>query len=94
MTNIDQGDIIRDFSGHKARRAFATLNNAGEGFDPSHDIDGWEVEREAATTDDVAVYSYTDDEGDRWLVLVGTDGTGSDDSRWAVRVGDAGVDVE
>lgn len=61
---------------------FTILNNQGLGFDPSDEIDGWILRRAAETTDDVSVYE--DEEGA--TVLVGTDGSGSDDSRWAVRV--------
>lgn len=63
------------------RGEYARCNNEGGGFDPSPDIDGWALIRAAATTDDPAIYE--DAEG--LYVLVGTDGMGSDESRWAVR---------
>ena len=66
---------------------FSARNNAGEGFDPSGEIDGWALVFGAATTDDVAVYRDGDD-----AVLVGTDGSGDEDSRWAVRI--AGITDE
>jgi len=88
---IDQDDCIR--SPLRAAAAHSLLNNRGEGFDPTGDIDGWELVYEARTTDEVSVYRHTDDEGDFWVYLVGTDGSGSDDSRWATRVGDVGVEA-
>ena len=73
-----------------AALAFSELNDAGKGYDPTGDDLG-ELVRDAETTSDVAVWRWTDESGDEWLILVGTDGSGSDDSRWAVRVGDTGV---
>lgn len=63
------------------------LNNAGQGFDPSAEIGGWTLLRAAETTDDVS--EYVDEDGQ--LVLVGTDGSGDEDSRWAVRVEHEGL---
>jgi hypothetical protein len=60
---------------------FTRLNSEGEGFDPTEEIGEWKLVWLAGTTDDVAVYRDGDD-----VVLVGTDGSGDDDSRWAVRV--------
>ena len=65
-----------------ANATFAALNNAGEGFDPADEIAAWTLVEAADTTDAVSV--YRDESGA--TVLVGTDGSGDDDSRWAVRV--------
>lgn len=61
--------------------AFSALNDAGEGFDPTDEIKSWRRVRRAETTDDVAVYRDGKD-----AILVGTDASGDDDSRWAVRI--------
>jgi hypothetical protein len=87
---ISQDDILRSRS--DARYAFSVLNDQGEGFDPTGEDSAWTLRRDAETTDDVSVYTHTDDDGDLWVILVGTDQSGSDDSRWAVRVGAVGVD--
>lgn len=92
MAVILPSQIVRN--ARLAQQAFTVLNNAAEGFDPTFEIDAWALVRRAETTDDVSVYTTTDDQGDEWVILVGTDGMGSDDSRWAVRVGDTGVEVE
>ena len=63
-----------------ASATFIRLNNAGEGFDPT-EISEWKLVWLADSTDGVAVYRDGDD-----AILVGTDGSGDDDSRWAVRV--------
>lgn len=76
------------------RLAFRTLNDRGQGFDPTGIDSLWDLREHAATTDDVAVYRAQDAEGDEWVILVGTDGTGSEDSRWAVRVSAAGLDLD
>ena len=55
-------------------------NNAGDGFAPNI-TERWTLHHTARATDDVAVYT---DDHDR-PVLVGTDGMGTDESRWAVR---------
>lgn len=89
MDYIEQDEILRD--PRAASLAYVTLNNAGKGFDPEPDLEGWTLLRSAESTDDVSVYEVTDDEGDRWIVLVGTDGSGREP--WAVRVGDTGVAV-
>ena len=60
---------------------FSRLNDEGEGFDPAEEISEWKLVWLAGSTDGVAVYRDGDD-----AVLVGTDGSGDDDSRWAVRV--------
>lgn len=60
---------------------FSRLNDQGEGFDPAEEIGGWKVVWLADGTDGVAVYQDGYD-----AILVGTDGSGDDDSRWAVRV--------
>lgn len=90
MHYIEQSDIIR--SAASAHAAYAALNNAGEGYDPTGD--DLVTVSEADTTDGVSIYRWTDDDGDQWLVLVGTDGRGSEDSRWAVRVPECGVRVD
>jgi len=72
--NIDQ--IINDRDA-----LFTSGNNDGDGYDPEADIQGLLPVHTAETTDDVSVYLL----GDR-AVLVGTDGSGSDDSRWGVTV--------
>jgi hypothetical protein len=89
--NISQDDILR--SRTLAVRAFDIENNAGRGFDPASEIDDWTLVRSASSTDDVSVYSDRFG-GDVWVFCVGTDGTGSDDSRWAVQVGAVGVTWE
>lgn len=89
---IETHEIRRDRNARLL--AYNALNNAGQGFDPSDDLGGWRLLHEARTTDDVSVYEEIDTDGDVWLVLVGTDGTGSDDSRWAVRVGETGVEID
>lgn len=65
-----------------AANVFSARNNAGAGFDPSAAIDTWTLVLVASSTSDVSI--YTDESGA--TVLVGTDGIGSDDSRWAVRI--------
>ena len=92
MDTIEISDLTR-LDSLARRTAFTVLNNAGKGFDPEPEIDAWTLVRLTDNTDDVSVYRYTDEDGDTWHVLVGTDGTGSDDSRWAVRIGEAGLDV-
>lgn len=59
-------------------------NNAGEGFDPSDDISSGRLELviEAGSTSEVSVYKNVF--GD--VILVGTDGSGSEGSRWAVEL--------
>lgn len=63
------------------RSEYNRCNNEGCGFDPSSEIAGWTLIRAAATTDDPAIY----EDADGLYVLVGTDGMGTDESRWAVR---------
>lgn len=72
-----------------ARLAFSALNNAGKGFDPEWYIETYRLERPAEHDEDVSVYSYTDDDGYYWVILVG-DANGL----WGVAVGEAGIDVE
>ena len=60
---------------------FTAGNNAGDGFDPAAMLTGGRPTHRADTTDDVSVYVIGDE-----AILVGTDGTGDDDSRWAVVV--------
>ena len=60
---------------------FVDGNNDGDGFDPSGDLDGMALGHDATDTSDVAVY-YRDGRA----ILVGTDGSGDDDSRWGVEV--------
>ena len=60
---------------------FTAGNNAGDGFDPGSMLTGGRPTHRADTTDDVSVYVV----GGK-AILVGTDGTGDDDSRWAVEV--------
>lgn len=88
MTRITTAEILRN--DRDASAAYTILNNQGEGFDPSDDIADWTLVSEADTTDGVSVYTDTDGLGN--VYLVSTDGSGSDDSRWAVRVGDVGVE--
>jgi hypothetical protein len=87
---ITQTSILR--SRRAAGHAYSILNNRGEGFDPTGEDSAWTLCRTAESTDDVSVYFHTDDDGDQWVILVGTDRSGSDESCWAVRVGDVGVD--
>lgn len=61
-------------------RAYSAANDAGQGFAPL-EINSWRLVREAETTSDVDVY----EDEDGLIVLVGTDGTGSVESYWAVR---------
>ncbi len=58
-------------------------NNVGEGFDPSDDISSGRLELviEAGNTSEVSVYKNVFD-----VILVGTDGSGSEGSRWAVEL--------
>jgi len=65
----------------EASATFSRLNNEGEGFDPADEIAGWKVVWLADDTNGVAVYRDGDD-----AILVGTDGSGDEESRWAVRV--------
>jgi len=65
----------------EASATFTRLNSEGEGFDPTEEIGGWKLVWLPDSTDGVTVYRDGDD-----AVLVGTDGSGDDDSRWAVRV--------
>jgi len=64
-----------------ASRAYSALNNRGEGYDPSDTLEGLELIRSAENTSDVTVYAAA-----CGLVLVGTDGSGSTRSEWAVDV--------
>lgn len=81
--NANHATLVRELIDNNggARAIFSTLNNSGEGFDPTAEIGGWTLHSAARNTSDIAVYVDGAD-----VVLVGTDGTGSDDSRWAVRV--------
>ena len=63
------------------RAEYARCNNEGGGFDPSSEITGWALIRATTTTDDPTIY----EDADGLYVLVGTDGMGTDESRWAVR---------
>jgi len=65
----------------EASATFSRLNDEGEGFDPAEEISEWKLVWLADSTDGVAVYRDGDD-----AILVATDGSGDDDSRWAVRV--------
>ena len=65
----------------EAGRLFQRLNNAGEGFDPEDDIADWDLVYRAQNDTEVSIYADGDD-----AILVATDGSGDDDSRWAVRV--------
>jgi hypothetical protein len=67
----------------RALDLFRAGNDAGDGFAPPEDMvgEGWELFASRDSTDDVEVWL----DNKRRIVLVGTDGTGSDDSRWAVR---------
>ena len=65
----------------EASATFSRLNDQGDGFDPAEEIAGWKVVWLADGTDGVAVYQDGYD-----AILVATDGSGDDDSRWAVRV--------
>jgi len=55
--------------------------DAGDGFDPTSRIGFWELVYASSSTDQVSIYRDGDD-----AILIGTDGMGDDDSRWAVRV--------
>lgn len=96
MTGATQSTLIRwcreRTHDHELHLAYGTENNQGHGFDPA-ELDEYELTpiREPHSTSDVAAYTYTDELGDLWLVLVGTDASGSDESRWAVKIGDVGV---
>ena len=57
-------------------------NTAGDGYDPTADIaDASSPVHAAETTDDVSVYHVGD-----VAILVATDGSGDDVSRWGVAV--------
>ena len=86
---IEQEDILRNAG--MAQMAYSALNNAGQGFAPM--TGQMTLVRPASTTDGLAIYRLTDEDGDQWLVLVGTDASGSEDSEWAVRVPELGVHV-
>jgi len=73
---------LLDFDrGGEADETYQRINDAGDGFDPTREIDAWTLVYRAQNTDEVSIYADGDD-----AILVGTDGMGDDDSRWAVRV--------
>lgn len=75
--------ILNDFSDEDLAKIHSRINNKGLGFDPTDEIETWELISLASTTDKVSV--YTDGEN---IFLVGTDATGSDESRWATKMSD------
>ena len=75
--------ILNDFSDKQLAEIHSRINNKGLGFDPSDEIETWEIISLASSTDKVSV--YTDGEN---IFLVGTDATGNKESRWATKMSD------
>lgn len=75
--------ILNDFSDKQLAKIHSRINNKGLGFDPSDEIESWQLISLATSTDKVSV--YTDGKN---IFLVGTDATGSKDSRWATKMSD------
>ena len=73
--------ILDGDSEDEANDTYRQINDAGDGFDPTSRIDSWELVYASSSTDHVSIYRDGDD-----AILVGTNGMGDEDSRWAVRV--------